>query len=82
MHALISGFPRSRGAGGVGGGWGPGRLMPQTNALRVGQLTSGALAIRFTRLVPEGVSTACRSRWVQESHLRESGWVAGHTVGS
>jgi hypothetical protein len=33
------------------GGWGPGRLTLQTNALRVGQLISGALAIRVVWLV-------------------------------
>jgi hypothetical protein len=49
--------------------------MPQANVLRVGLLTSGALAIRFIWLVSKGVSTARRVRWVQENHLGELvGW--------
>jgi hypothetical protein len=53
--------------GGRLSGWGP-WLMLQANALRVGLLIGGALAIRVFWLV-RGVSTARSSR-VQENHRR------------
>src|SRR3954463_13753849 len=53
--------------------------MLQANVLRVGLLTSGALAIRSLRLVPD-VSTA-RLRRVQENHHRNGSEGPGTLLG-